>query len=115
MASKRMSPIHPGEVLLEELMQPLAISQNELARNLGVSPTTINQLVQAKRDLTADVALRLARCFKMSADFWMGLQKDYDLERSRDLWEDRIKKEVKIFKPKKHSNELREENAMKIA
>lgn len=75
--------IHPGEVLLEEFLKPMEISQNKIARAIGVPPRRINEIVQAKRAVTADTALRLAKYFGMSESFWMGLQADYDLENVR--------------------------------
>lgn len=75
--------IHPGEVLFEEFIKPLGLSQNGLARALGVPPRRINEIVQAKRSLTADTAIRLSCYFKTSEEFWMGLQDDYDLEEAK--------------------------------
>ena len=75
--------IHPGEVLLEEFLIPLGISQNRLARTMGVPPRRINEIVHGKRAITADTALRLARALGTSEQFWMGLQADYDLEKAR--------------------------------
>lgn len=72
--------IHPGEVLLEEFLQPMALSQNKLAREIGVPPRRINEIVLGKRAVTADTAVRLAAYFKTSEKFWMGMQADYDLE-----------------------------------
>ena len=80
---KRLRNIHPGEVLLEEFMQPFEISQNSLARAMGVPPRRINEIVLGKRGITADTALRLAAFFGTSEGFWMGLQADYDLEEAR--------------------------------
>lgn len=77
---KKMAPIHPGEILLEEFMRPLDLSQNLLGRELGISPRRINEIVQGKRRLTADTALRLSAYFGNSAGFWLGLQMDYDLD-----------------------------------
>lgn len=79
----RLSNILPGEVLLEEFLRPMGISQNKIARDIGVPPRRINEIVQGKRAVTADTALRLARYFDMSESFWMGLQADYDLENVR--------------------------------
>ncbi|MEX2165106.1 MAG: HigA family addiction module antitoxin [Sulfuricaulis sp.] len=79
----RLANIHPGEVLLEEFLKPMGISQNKIARDIGVSPRRINEIVQGKRAITADTALRLAKYFDMSESFWMGLQADYDLENVR--------------------------------
>lgn len=87
----RLRNIHPGEVLLEEFMKPLGVSQNRLARAIGVPPRRINEIVHEKRALTADTALRLARYFGVSANFWLGLQADFDLEAARD----RLKKTLK--------------------
>jgi addiction module HigA family antidote len=75
--------IHPGEVLLEEFLLPMGISQNALARAVGVPPRRINEIVLGKRGISADTALRLARAFGTSEAFWMGLQADYDLEETR--------------------------------
>jgi len=80
---KALPNIHPGEVLLEEFLQPLDISQNRLARAMGVPPRRINEIVHGKRAVTADTALRLARALGTSEQFWMGLQADYDLEEAR--------------------------------
>jgi antitoxin HigA-1 len=79
----RLPNIHPGEVLLEEFLKPMEISQNKIARDIGVPPRRINEIVQGKRAITADTALRLAKYFDMSESFWMGLQADYDLENVR--------------------------------
>lgn len=95
MSKKKMAPVHPGEVLQKDFLEPLQLSHNQLGRDLGVSAMRINQLVNHKRGITADTALRLARYFKMSADFWMGLQKDYELEVGRDKFEQKIRKQVK--------------------
>ncbi len=81
----RLPNIHPGEVLLEEFLKPLGISQNRLARAMGVPPRRINEIVHGKRAITADTALRLARALGTSEQFWMGLQTDYDLEKAREV------------------------------
>jgi addiction module HigA family antidote len=81
--AKRLRNIHPGEVLLEEFLDPMGISQNALARATGVPPRRINEIVLGKRALTADTALRLAAFFGTSEGFWLGLQADYDLEETR--------------------------------
>lgn len=80
---KKLSNIHPGEVLLEEFLKPMAISQNALARALEVPPRRVNEIVPGKRSITADTALRLAAFFGTSEGFWLGLQADYDLELAR--------------------------------
>ena len=80
---KSLPNIHPGEILLEEFLDPMGISQNRLARAMGVPPRRINEIVHGKRAVTADTALRLARALGTSEQFWMGLQADYDLEEAR--------------------------------
>ena len=87
--------IHPGEILLEEFLKPMEISQNRLARDIGVPPRRINEIVHGKRAVSADTALRLARYFGTSEGFWMGLQADYDLEEARDRLGDRLDREVR--------------------
>jgi len=77
---KRLPNIHPGEILLEEFLGPLEISQNRLARAMGVPPRRVNEIVHRKRAVSADTAIRLARALGTSEQFWMGLQADYDLE-----------------------------------
>ena len=77
---KRLPNIHPGEILLEEFLGPLKISQNRLARAMKVSPRRVNEIVLRKRAVSADTAIRLARALGTSEQFWMGLQADYDLE-----------------------------------
>lgn len=79
----KLKNIHPGEILLEEFLDPLGISQNALARAIGVPPRRVNEIVLGKRGITADTALRLSRAFGTSEGFWMGLQTDYDLEEAR--------------------------------
>lgn len=91
----RMAPLHPGEVLLEEFMRPMGISQNQLGRDIGVSPRRINEIVHGKRAITAATALRLARYFGTSARFWLGLQADYDLDVAEDELSEKIAAEVK--------------------
>lgn len=82
---KTLPNIHPGEVLLEEFLKPMGISQNQLARAMAVPPRRINEIVHGKRAVTADTALRLARALGTSEQFWMGLQADYGLEEARNL------------------------------
>jgi addiction module HigA family antidote len=91
---KKLAPVHPGEVLLEEFLKPMAISQNRLARGVGVPPRRINEIVLGKRRLTADTALRLARYFETSPRFWLGLQSDYDLDVAADALGQRLDQEV---------------------
>lgn len=80
MTKRNLSPIHPGEILLEEFLKPLNISQYRLAKELHVGPIRINEVIHGKRSITADTAIRLGRYFKMEAKFWMNLQASYDLE-----------------------------------
>ena len=87
--------VHPGEVLLEEFLKPMDISQNRLGRDISVSPRRINEIVLGKRSITADTALRLGRYFAVSERFWLGLQDDYDLEETRNKLGDRLDKEVR--------------------
>jgi addiction module HigA family antidote len=89
---KKLPNIHPGEVLLEEFLKPLDISQNKLARAMGVPPRRINEIVHGKRAVTADTAIRLARALGTSEQFWMGLQADYDLEKARKAAQNEFKK-----------------------
>ena len=97
MSIKKIKPIHPGEILLEEFLKPMGLSQNQLANDIGVPPRRINEIVHGKRRITADTALRLARYFKMSPQFWLGLQMDYDLDIEEDKLSKRIVKEVRIY------------------
>ena len=90
----RLPNIHPGEVLLEEFLKPLGISQNQAARDMNVPPRRINEIVHGKRAVTADTALRLSRYFGTSVKFWMGLQADYDLEEARLRLGDSLESEV---------------------
>lgn len=92
---KKTMPVHPGEILNEEFLRPMGISQNKLGRNLGVSPRRINEIVHGKRRVTADTALRLSIYFGNSASFWLGLQMDYDLDVAEDTLSRKIHKEVR--------------------
>jgi addiction module HigA family antidote len=94
MSKKKLDPVHPGEILMEEFLKPMGLSQNALSRGLGVPPRRINEIVQGKRRVTADTALRLARFFKMSPEFWMGLQMDYELDLEGDRLAGRLADEV---------------------
>ena len=91
----KLTNIHPGEVLLEEFLVPMGLSQNRIAREMGVPPRRINEIVHGKRAVTADTALRLARFFGISEEFWMGLQADYDLEEARKKLGSRLQQEVR--------------------
>jgi addiction module HigA family antidote len=97
MRTELLPNIHPGEVLREEFLKPLSISQNRLAREVGVPPRRINEIVLEKRAISADTALRLARYFGTSEAFWMGLQADYDVERARRELGGRLEREVRPF------------------
>jgi addiction module HigA family antidote len=92
-----MAPIHPGEILLEEFLKPLGISQYRLAKDLSVPARRINEIVLGKRSITADTALRLSRCFGTTEKFWLNLQARYDLEIEKDRLGDRLKKEVHVL------------------
>ncbi len=84
MAATKLTPVHPGEILAEEFLKPLKISQNRLGRDLGVPAQRINDIVKGKRSITVDTALRLARYFKTTPQFWLNLQAHYDLEMARE-------------------------------
>ncbi len=92
-----LAPIHPGEVLLEEFLKPMGISQNHLALKMSVPARRINEIVLGKRRITADTALRLAKAFGTSAKFWLGLQMDYDLDVAADALGVRLDREVMAF------------------
>ncbi|MFQ5717852.1 MAG: HigA family addiction module antitoxin [Nitrospinales bacterium] len=94
MRKKKMLPLHPGEILLEEFLEPKEISQYRLAKDIHVPPRRINEIVHGKRSVTADTALRLGRYFDMSPQFWLGLQMDYDLDVAQDSLENRLETEV---------------------
>jgi antitoxin HigA-1 len=94
MKTKKLTPIHPGEILREEFMKPHDLSQNALARALGVPPRRINEIVMEKRSISADTALRLARFFGTTAELWTGLQSDYDLRLVRYEKEKQIERDV---------------------
>ena len=98
MKTKKLSPVHPGEVLLEEFLKPMGLSQNRLALSVRVHPRRINEMVLGKRGITADTALRLAKYFGTSAKFWLGLQVDYDLDAAEDRLGDRLEEEVRTVK-----------------
>ena len=95
--NKQLPPIHPGEILLEEFLEPMGISQYRLAKDISVPPRRINEIVHGKRSITADTALRLGRFFRMSPQFWLNLQTRYDLEVTADLLEDRLDDEVQTL------------------
>jgi addiction module HigA family antidote len=95
MSEEKLKPIHPGEVLLEEFLKPMGLSQSRLALDVSVHPRRINEIVLGKRSITADTALRLARYFGNSPQFWLGLQMDYDLDVTEDLLGNRLDREIK--------------------
>jgi len=98
MKNKKLPPIHPGEILKEEFLEPMGISQYRLAKDISVPPRRINEIVHGKRAITADTALRLGRFFTMSAQFWLNLQTRYDLEVTEDQLEKRLDNEVHSLK-----------------
>ena len=97
MNAKRIDPIHPGEILLEEFLKPMKISQNRLAMDIHVPARRINEIVHGKRRISADSALRLGRFFSNSPQFWLGLQMDYDLDVAEDKLNDRLDREIQPF------------------
>ncbi len=98
MAKKKTDPIHPGEILLEEFLRPMGISQYQLAKDISVPARRINEIVHGQRSVSADTALRLSRYFGLSERFWLNLQARYDLEIEKDKLEGRIEDEVKVFR-----------------
>ena len=97
MEENRIPPVHPGEILLEDFLEPLGISQYRLAKEMNVYPRRINEIVHGKRSITADTALRLSRFFGTTAELWMNLQALYDLEKARDMLEEQVVEEVTPF------------------
>ena len=97
MNEQKLPPIHPGEILLEEFLKPMGISQYRVAKDIGVPPRRINEIVHGKRGISADTALRLSRYFGLSERFWINLQARYDLERQKDRLKDRLYKEVRTY------------------
>lgn len=95
---ERLPPVHPGEVLLEDFMKPLGLSQYRVAKDIGVSPIRISQIVHGKRAVTADTAMRLARYLGTSAAVWVRMQARYDLEIARDQFGEQIEQEVQVLK-----------------
>ena len=93
----KLSPIHPGEVLLEDFMKPLGLSQYRLAHDIGVTPIRISQVIHGQRSISVDTAMRLARYFNTSAAVWLRIQVRYDLEIAQDQLGERINREVKVF------------------
>jgi len=97
MAAKKMAPVHPGEILMEEFLLPLGISQYRLSKDVGVAPRRINEIVHGKRAISPDTALRLARYFGTTETFWSSLQVHYDLEVERDRLGSRLEEEVVVY------------------
>jgi addiction module HigA family antidote len=95
--SNKLSPVHPGEVLLEEFIKPMGLSQNRLAIDIGVYARRVNEIVLGKRAITADTALRLSRFFGNSPQFWMGLQSQYDIDIAQDQLGKRLEREVRPY------------------
>jgi addiction module HigA family antidote len=95
--SKKFVPVHPGEILLEEFLQPMNISQYRLAKDINVHPRRINEIIHGKRSISADTALRLSRYFGLSERFWLNLQSRYDLEIEKDKLAGRLESEVKAL------------------
>ena len=95
--TKRLPPVHPGEVLLEDFLAPMGVSQHRLANGLSVPPRRINEIVHGKRSISADTALRLSRFFGVSERFWLNLQMRYDLEMEKDRLGNRLDREVQVY------------------
>ncbi len=99
MNEDKLDPIHPGEILLEEFLKPMGISQYRLAKDISVPPRRINEIVHGKRGVSANTALRLERYFGLSEGFWLRLQGRYDLEVEKDRLAERLEKEVRVYTP----------------
>jgi addiction module HigA family antidote len=99
MTEPKLPPIHPGEILLEEFLKPMGISQYRLAKDTGVPPRRINEIIHGTRAITPDTALRLSRYFSLSERFWLNLQSRYDLEVEKDRLSERLEKGVRIYAP----------------
>jgi len=98
MSTRKLTPVHPGEVLLEDFLTPMQLSRYRVAKGLGVPPRRINEIILGKRAVSADTALRLARFFGTSARFWLNLQNAYDLDVQTDLLAGRLQKEVEVLR-----------------
>ena len=98
--AKKLAPIHPGEILLEEFLEPMEITQYRLAKDISVPPRRINEIVHGKRAITADTALRLARFFGTSERFWLNLQIRFDLEVEKDRLSGKLEQQVHVFERK---------------
>ena len=99
MNKQKFTPTHPGEILLEEFLKPLGISQYRLAKDISVPARRINEIVHGQRAISADTALRLSRYFELSERFWINLQAHYDLELEKDRLAGRLEQEVKVYTP----------------
>ena len=97
MKNKKLPPIHPGEILIEEFLKPMGLSQYRLAKDISVPPRRINEIVHGKRSISADTALRLGRFFGISPQFWLNLQTRFDLEVTEDMLAERLDKEVQVL------------------
>jgi len=97
MSKTKLAPIHPGEILMEEFLKPMEISQYRLAKDISVPARRINEIVQGKRSITPDTALRLSKYFGLSERFWVNLQARYELETEKDKLKDRLNKEVHVY------------------
>lgn len=97
MTTKKLPPVHPGEILQEEFLEPMGITQYRLSKDLSVPPRRINEIVHGKRAITADTALRLARFFGTTDRFWLNLQARYDLETGKDALGTRLVREVRVY------------------
>lgn len=97
MNKDKLDPIHPGEILLEEFLKPMGISQYRLAKDISVPPRRINEIVHGKRGISADTSLRLERYFGLSEGFWLRLQARFDLEVEKDRLEERLEDEVRVY------------------
>ncbi|MFN9175729.1 MAG: HigA family addiction module antitoxin [Synechocystis sp.] len=97
MSNEKLSPIHPGEVLLEEFLKPMNLSQDQLASAILISVDSINKIISGKQEIDANTALRLARYFNMSPRFWLGLQMDYDLDMTEDQIGEQLQQEVSVL------------------
>jgi addiction module HigA family antidote len=97
MTKKLLEPIHPGEILMEEFLEPMGVSQYRVAKDINVPARRINEIVQGKRSITPDTALRLSRYFGLSERFWVNLQARYDLEKEKDRLKNRLDEEVHVY------------------
>lgn len=104
MARTKIPPIHPGEILALEFLEPMGISAQKLAKDISVPVRRIHEIVRGKRSINADTALRLSRYFRMTESFWLNLQLRYDLELERDRLKGRLTREVRVFRPNQRSS-----------